>query len=266
MYKILVINIVLFCSLFYAKGQDFEVSPASLFYNTEPGESQTKYVLVKNHSNKAETYILSISDYSINSKGENQYLEAGSIKQSIANWLSIAPIFFELQPNAEKEVAVTLQMPADENGSKWGVLFVKTAQEQTTFGADKSIQTGIKLSPRMAINIYQTPANNKAFKATISNLNEISSYTDSVRVFTVLVNNLSEVITPCKVYLIATNIKTAEETMFDETEFTMYPKSSRKVEIEMHEKLPKGTYSLAAVLDYGSSSNLEGTQTILTIE
>ncbi len=249
-----------------AMGQNFELTPATLDFNAEPGESQTKFIQIKNHANTAETFILNVSDYNVNAKGKGEYLEAGSLKQSIADWLSIAPIFFELQPNEEKEIAVTLQMPADEYGSKWGVIFVRTAQEQTAYAADKSLQTGLMVSARMGINVYQTPGSNKTFKATITNLNELDTDLDSTRVYSALVNNLSEVITPCKVYLIATNIETAEEIMFDEMEFVMYPKSSRKIELMLKDILPKGTYSLAAILDYGSKTNLEGAQTIIQVE
>lgn len=247
--------------------QSFEITPASLDFNAEPGESQTKFVLVKNHSSKAETFILKISDYSVNSKGKGEYLEPGSIKQSIADWLSITPIFFELQPNEEKEISINLQMPVDEYGSKWGIIFVLTAKEQTAYNSDKSLRTGMTVSARVGIEVSQTPSSNKQYTASISNLREVNtSIDDSTVLFNALINNLSEIITPCKVYMIATNIETAEETMFDELEFTMYPKSSRKIELEMPNKLPSGTYSVAAILDYGSRTNLEGTQMILKIE
>lgn len=265
MNKIIFLSALLFVSLF-ATGQDFEVSPLKLFYNVEPGESQTKFVVVKNHSNKAETFILSVSDYSINSKGQGKYVAAGTLKNSVADWISIAPSFFELNPNEEREIAVTLQQPVDEYASKWGVIMVRTTQEQTSYSVDKSVQAGMMVSPRIAINVYQTPGTNKNFKATISNLVELETGTDSIAVYNALVNNLGDIITECKVLLIATDIKTGEEFPFKEHKFTMYPKSSRKVELQMPKTLPKGTYSLAAILDYGSKNNLEGTQTIINVE
>lgn len=253
-------------SFSYLNAQDFEVSPVSLFFNAEPGESQSKFINIKNHSSKAETFILTTSDYSVDSKGKGSYVEAGSLKQSVANLISISPSFFELQPNEEKQVNITLQQPIDDFGSKWGVVFVKTAKEQEAFSVDKGVSAGVSLSARIAVDVFQTPGNNKSFKATISNLSEISNDTDSLRVFTAIVNNLSEIITECKVMLIATNIETAEETNFKEEKFMMFPKSSRKIELELPNNLSKGTYSLAAILDYGSRTNLEGTQMIIKVE
>lgn len=246
--------------------QDFEVSPLKLPFNAEPGESQTKFVFVKNHKSSTETFILSLKDLSVNNKGEGSYVDAGSMKNSVANLISIAPSFFELGPNEEKEISVTFQQPADENSSKWGVIFVRTAQEQTAFSADKGISTGMNLSAQIAIEVTCTPGTNRSYKATITNLSELSVISDSTRTFNAVVNNLGDVITSCKVYMIATNLQTAEETTFDEKNFPMYPKSSRKIVLEMPQILPKGKYSLAAILDYGSRTNLEGTQLIIDVE
>ncbi len=263
-------KIVFFISFLWATvtlmAQSIEVTPVNLFFTAEPGESQTKYLKVKNHSSSLETFILKLSDYSVDSKGQGTYVEAGSMRFSMVDWISIAPSFFELNPNEEKEIAVTMNQPADRFGSSWGVIFIGTAKEQSAFSADKSLSAGIALSGRIAVNIYQTPGNNKAFKATISNMSEITEDGDSIRTFTALVNNLEDIITPCKVYLIATNIHDGEETSFDEIEFTMYPKSSRRIELEVPDVLPNGQYSLAAILDYGNNANLEGTQLVISVE
>ncbi|MBI9066913.1 MAG: hypothetical protein JEZ09_06450 [Salinivirgaceae bacterium] len=262
----LIITIIILFTFNSLIAQDFEVSPLKLFFSAEPGEAQTKFINVKNHNSKMETFILNVSDYSINNKGIGSYVEAGSMKNSVADWISIAPSFFELQPNEEKEIAVSLQQPTDEYGSKWGIIFVRTAEEQTAFSVDKGISAGVMVSGRIAINVYQTPGTNRGFKATIGNMSEISAETDSTRVFNALINNLGDIITDCKVFLIATNIETGEETNFEENNFTLYPKNSRKIELYMKNILPKGTYSLAAILDYGSKSNLEGTQIVINVK
>lgn len=264
MKKIFLLSIALFLySQFFA--QDFEVSPLELLFNAEPGESQTKFLKIKNHRNKTETFILNLSDFTIGEKGENKFVDAGSLKNSFANWVSVAPSFFELQPNEEIQVSITMTQPAQEYGSKWGVIFVRTAKEQTSFSVDKGIAAGMNISGRIAIKVFQTPETNKKFKATIQNITEIDR-TENARVFTAVVNNLADIITNCKVHLIATNIATSEEENFAPQEFVLYPKTSRKLELELKKKLPKGTYSIAAILDYGSRTNLEGTQMIIEVK
>ncbi len=266
MKRLSTILYALLCTLL-TNAQDFEVSPLTFNFNAEPGESQTKFLSVKNHSGKTETFILNISDYAVDNKGQGKYVEAGSLKNSIADWISIAPSFFELAPQEEKQISITMQQPADDYASKWGVIFARTAQEQTSFTADKNVSAGMAISARIAINVYQTPGSNKNFKATISNMSETTVKGDSIRSFSAIVNNMSDVITDCKVSMIATEINNGEEYEFAPTSFTMYPKSSRKIELYLpNGKLPKGTYSLAAILDYGSKTNLEGTQIVITVE
>jgi hypothetical protein len=221
---------------------------------------------VKNHNSKVEAFILNISDITVNSKGEDEYVESGSMKNSIADWISIAPSFFELQPNEEKKIAVTMQQPADEYGSKWGVVFVRTAIEQSAYSADKTISAGINITGRIAVNLFQTPGTNKNYKANITNLIELTNEGDSIRSFSALINNLGDIITPSKVVLIATNVESADEIICAKYEFTMFPKSSRKINLTISNNLPKGSYSLAAILDYGSRTNLEGTQIIIKVE
>lgn len=264
MKKIFLLGIALFFTS-YLSSQDFEVSPLELLFNAEPGESQTKFLKIKNHRNKTETFILNLSDFTTTEKGDNKFIDAGSLKNSFANWVSVAPSFFELQPNEEIEVSVTMTQPAQEYGSKWGVIFVRTAKEQTSFSVDKGISAGMNISGRIAINIFQTPGTNKNFKANIINITEAENTEDS-RIFTAIINNLADIITNCKVHLIVTNIATSEEEIFARQEFVLYPKTTRKIELELKKKLPKGTYSIAAILDYGSRTNLEGTQMIIEVK
>lgn len=264
MKKIFLLGISLFFAS-YLSAQDFEVSPLELLFNAEPGESQTKFLKIKNHRNKTETFIINLSDFTSNEKGDNKFVDAGSLKNSFANWVSVAPSFFELKPNEDIEVSVTMTQPAQEYGSKWGVIFIRTAKEQTSFSVDKGISAGMNISGRIAINVFQTPETNKNFKATIQNITEVD-VTENTRVFTAVVNNLADIITNCKVHLIATNIATSEEETFAPQEFVLYPKTIRKVEMELKKKLPKGTYSIAAILDYGSRTSLEGTQMIIKVE
>ncbi len=263
--KKIFLNIILLCSL-SVFAQDFEVSPLSLNFSVEPGESQTKFLKIKNHRNKTETFVLNLSDYTINMNGKESFVDAGSLKNSIANWISVAPSFFELQPNEEVQISVTLQQPSNDYSSKWGMIFIKTAKEQTAFSVDKGISAGMNISGRIAVNVLQTPSTNKSYKAKIDNLKEVTKKEDENRVFSAIVNNVSDIITQCKVNLIVTNIKSSEEFVLEPQEFLLYPKTSRKVLLTINKPLPKGTYALSAILDYGSKSNLEGTQIIIEVD
>lgn len=247
-------------------GQDFEVSPVKLDYQVEPGESRSRIISIKNHSNKNETFLFNIQDYMLNKDGEREFLPANSTKFSCAEWISISPAFFELKPNEEIEVTVTMQVPVGDFSARWGVIYVRTAKEQTSFSADKSLSAGVAVSAQIAILVSQSPSSNTNYYATINRLTELTSESDSIRKFAANVENLGDKIIQCKVYMIAADLSTAEETVFDAIDVLTYPKSNQNVVLELPPILPKGKYSLSAILDYGSDKALEGTQTVIEVK
>jgi len=246
--------------------QDFEVAPIRLNFTAEPGETQTEQITLKNHHSKKQAYIFTIKDYITNSSGNREMLDANSTKHSCANWLIISPSFVELNPNEEKFINVSMQVPSGEYGSKWAMIFIKPTFEQTSFTVDEGISAGISVSPSIAINVTQASRSNTNISAAIDKLKEITTLEDTIRKFSAIVENTGDNIAYCKVFLIAADINTLEEFEFDPIVFSTFPSSTRKIELIMPSILPKGDYSLSAILDYGSSSSLEGTQIMIQVE
>lgn len=246
--------------------QDFEVSPVKINYQVEPGESRSRIITIKNHANKNQTFLFNIQDFMLNKDGKMEYFPANSTKFSCAEWLSISPAFFELKPNEEIEVTLTMQVPVGDYTSRWCIVNVRTAQEQTNYSADKTLSAGVAISAQIAILISQSPSSNTNYYATINRLTELTNQKDSIRRFTANVENLGDKIIRCKVYLVAADLTTAEETIFNTVDVLTYPKSNQNVLLELPPILPKGKYSLSAILDYGSDKALEGTQTIIEVE
>jgi hypothetical protein len=266
MKKCLLFSVMTVILFQFIVGQDYEVAPVQLFFSAEPGESQVKVVNIKNHSSQQTSFILSLSDYDIDSKGGKKVLPANSSKYSIANWISISPSFFELEPNSERQITVSVQPPIDDNGSRWGMIYVRPAKEKTSFDAGKELSAGVFVSSRIVIDVYQTSRSNKNLKAKIDQLREIKSDDPEKRRFSAIVTNLSDIIIPCKVHLIASNLKTGKEHQFPHVQFQSYPKNTQKIILTMPNKLSKGKYAIAAVLDYGSSVTLEGTQMVIEVK
>lgn len=245
--------------------QDFEVSPVKVNYQVEPGEARSRIITIKNHANKKQTFLFNIQDFMLDRNGKMEFFPANSTKFSCAEWLSISPAFFELNPNEEIEVTLTMQVPVGDYTSRWCIVYVRTAKEQTSFTADKTLSAGVAISAQIAIIVTQSPSSNTNYYATINRLTEVTSK-DSLRRFTANIENLGDKIIRCKVYLVAADLNTTEETVFKSVEVLTYPKSNQNVLLEMPPVLPKGKYSLSAILDYGSDKALEGTQTIIEVE
>ncbi len=118
---------------------------------------------------------------------------------------------------------------------------------------------GVQLALRIAVTIYQSPAGNTLYKGTIEGLTEKIGE-DGTRSYNSLVINLGDKVLNCKVYFTISNLETAEEYTSTPIVFSLLPETNKKVSYTLDKPLPKGRYSVAAILDYGYNQELDGVQ------
>lgn len=240
--------------------QQLEVAPAKLSFTTNAGSSQTKQILVRNKGNTEQNFVFNVADWLTDENGEIKYFDPGTVSRSCADWITVSPPLVTLQPNEATRINVTMLVPQDENSTKWAVMFVQSAVEQTGPTAiDKEVKMGIKISARIAIPIYQSPTSNTLYKATVEGLNETISE-DGKRTYDTKVINLGDKILNCKMFFTVSNLETAEEFTSEAIDFSLLPESSKVIKHTLDQTLPPGQYSIAAILDYGYNDELEGVQ------
>lgn len=247
-------------------GQELEVAPVKLSFETAAGSSQTKQISLRNKAKIPQNFIFNLGDWLTDENGEVKYFDAGTTNRSCADWITVSPALVTLQPNESVRVNITMLVPEDENSSKWSVLFVQTAEEQTGARAiDKDVGMGMKVSARIAVTIFQSPKSNNFYKGTLegltAELNEENKY-----VFKTQAINLGDKILNCKIYFTMSNLETAEEFTSEPITLALLPESSRNIKYTHQMELPKGQYSVAAILDYGVGDELEGIQMDLEVK
>lgn len=265
MHKILSVFIFLFASL-CAYAQDFEVSPVVMNFNAEPGEVQRKSLTIINHSAQPQKYSVKISDFVLDADGNRKMVPQGKSKRSCADWLTINPAFVELNPKQTAQLDIQMNVPKDGFSTRWCMLHVEVAKEQTAFEADKTLATGVMLVPRIVVMIKQTPASNKNYKATITGLKEITKRSDKEQKFEAIIANTGDNVIDATVYLTLANLQTGKEEKFGLIKTTVYPDATRKVQLQMPRIAVKGKYVLAAIMDYGHRQPLGGSQLMLEIK
>jgi hypothetical protein len=246
--------------------QDFEIAPVKIFFEAEPGQTQSMPLSILNHSNHKQAYILELSDFIVNKEGEHISMPAASTEHSLVNWISINPPFIELNPNESRQVLISIQAPSGDYTTKWVNVYVKATSEQTAFNVDKGTQTGLVLSPQIVVQVHQSPKSNINYKMKVGNFVEITAPGDTVRTYQVTVDNMGDKISQCKITLLASDLSTGKEYMLTNTQFTSYPDAQLIKKLPVKKKLPVGKYALAAILDYGSKTNLEGAQLVIEVE
>jgi hypothetical protein len=261
-YIYLLLMVVTFISFLIPEinAQELEVSPGTLSFATNPGSSQTQQITVRNKGNTEQSFIFNLGDWLTDDKGEVKYFSPGTTARSCAEWITVSPTLVTLQPNESAVVNITILVPNDNAATKWAMLFVQSATEQTgAVAIDKDVKMGMQLSLRIAVPVYQSPASNKLYKATLEGLTERIG-ADNSRTYETQVINLGDKILNCKVYFTVSNLATAEEFTSTPMEFSLLPESNKKLEYTLDKKLEKGKYSVAAILDYGYNDELEGIQ------
>ncbi len=259
-FKILALLVILLESG-YSNSQDFEVAPTKLNYDCEGGQTQTKIVSVKNHSNQKGKFILTVSDLVLDSLGNKKKVASNTkVENSCKDWITISPAFFDLNPNESAEVKVVMQVPSGHSETRWAIIQVNATDEQTSMEADKAMRTGIKVKPRIGIRVVQSPKSNKNYKGSIGDLTETTGAKDTVRTFTAKVSNTGDKVLEAKVYLILSDLETAKEIKAKPDRITVMPGNKRIVKLMLPAGVPPGKYSLAVILDYGNNSTLEAAQ------
>jgi hypothetical protein len=262
-FRIVYIFLVLVARL---SAQDFEVSPVLLSFNADPGEIQTKKIQLINHSSKIQKYNLKIADYVLDKDGNKKSIPAGSSKRSCADWITLNPTLLELNPNQTASIDAIITVPKNGFDTRWCMIYVEVAREQSSFEADKALATGVLIVPRIVILTKQTPKSNNNYKATIAGLKEVTKPGDKNRIFEVQVCNIGDNVIDGKVSLALANMQTTQEQKFTPVKVTVYPDATRTVKLEIPTTITKGKYALAAILDYGHRQPLSGTQMMLEVK
>lgn len=261
MYKFLLLLSFLYILILPALAQDFEVAPVKMEFVVNPDESQTKILSIRNHANFKTSFTISFADFVIDKNGSKQAMNKNSTKTSCAEWITPEKTFFDINPNEQVQVKITMHPPADDFTTRWALMYIQTVKEQTSFDIDKSsIGAGISLSGRISVEVYRKPKIPIKPNLKIKNLREIIEPNSKGRIFIADVVNLGSNIANCKITFIASDLNTAEEIEFKPIHLASYPGFTREVKFTLPETIPPGRYSFVALLDFGKTTTIKGTR------
>jgi len=260
------VAVVLFMTNAAVFAQGLEISPVRLDFSLEPGANQSQTVTVRNTTNKPAIYTLSAADWSLDDKGNLIRQEAGVNPNSCSDWVTFTPALVELEANGSAEVTVSLNVPAGEAATKWSIAYVTLQKEQEAPQADKDLAMGIEVSQSIGVFVTQSPRSNDNAAAKLTEFKEIGMDEKGNRRFAVKTQNTGEKILDCNMYMVISNLQTAEETKLDPITFRILPDGTREGELVLPKELSKGSYLVAAILDYGPNYPMEGAQLQVEVE
>lgn len=250
-----------------AKAQRINVNPTILSFNTNAGGISTQIITITNLSDQKQAYQLSLGDWIRDSLGGHKYFMPGSIGRSCSKWISFDNSLVEIEPQKSRDVRVTLSAPADPNEvneMKWSMIFIQNVLEQT---GDESkgakMKATIREVYRIGIHVYENPAvaNKKEARAIA-----LEPDKDQKDVYNFSLVNTGKAMLECKARLLLTNLSNGQEVKLDEMEFPVFPDGKRIVKLQIPQTVPKGKYSMLAILEYDSDMPLEAIERSVEIK
>lgn len=264
--SVLALALITFIGISTSFAQGLEISPVRLDFSLEPSANQAQTVTVRNTANKRTTYTISASDWYLDEQGNIVRVDQGDFERSCKEWLSFTPALVELEANESREVTVTMNVPNGQAATKWAIVYVSQQKEQQAPQADKDLAMGIEVNQALGIFITQSPASNDDAAAKLTEFKEVSEDGSEERVFSVRTENVGDKIIECNMYMVVSDLQNATERKLDPIQFKVLPESSRIGELSLPADLGKGSYLVAAILDYGPNYPLEGVQMQLEIK
>ncbi len=252
----------------YAVSQKISVYPTTLeFELASPGKTQTQVLNITNNSDINQAIEIYTGDWTRNADGGHSYFEPGTQLYSCAEWISVNTKFLNIPPGQTSELVVTLQAPEDASkleAMKWAMLYIQGSKfRERIEDKGNGVQTRVNELMRFGIHIYQTPPSLNLVSAKLASLSPSNEGKDF---YDVEVVNDGSVMLRAKSFLELTNVNTGEEFKSESTEFPIFPLGRRKVLLQLPDNLPKGEYSMLAILDYGNPDSLEAIEKIVKIE
>lgn len=128
----------------HASAQIF-VEQGKVEHDVQPGETISDKIFVHNTSEKTISLDIYWEDFEYQSPfdGSKKFLPPGTSSLSASNWVKFSPINAVIEPYGKKEIAYTINVPADAKGGFYGVLFFEKDPVESEFQRGLSIVTRV---------------------------------------------------------------------------------------------------------------------------
>jgi len=124
-----------------------DIVPAKYEMQAEAGKSETVPITVRNTSEAAVHVLVSLNDYEVGANGTLRFLDAGKGRYSLAKWAEVSPREFDIPSNSFVQVRMTVDVPATASGEYSTLVFFQTRPTRKA--------GGVAFSERIASKVYE---------------------------------------------------------------------------------------------------------------
>jgi P pilus assembly chaperone PapD len=235
------------------------VSPIRVEHRVIQGERGTDMISVANEGSAPTRLKVSIEDWILSKEGSPVFMKAGGNPYSCVEWIRINPVDFRVSPGQTREVRYTITVPQGiPDGGYRAALIFGTAPDAVPGEKNRSVQvTGRIVTIVYVVVGKPSPAGHAdGLKTTLRK--------DGVD-FLLSLRNTGKVHFRTKGSLTVKDSNGQKVLDVGIPDVPVLPESEREIKISSGKSLPKGSYSVLAVIDIGNK-DLIGAEATFTVE
>jgi len=249
----------LFPCITMAAEVSISVSPIRVEHLVKQGEKGTDMISVTNDGSVQTRLRVSLEDWTLTRDGNPTFMKVENNPYSCVQWIRINPVDFRIGPGQTKEVRYTIAVPPgiEEGGYRAAIIF-ETIPDITPGEKMKRVF----LKGRIVTILYEVVG--KPIPEGHANTLKAEQKKEGIDFYLVLQNTGKvHYRTKGSITVKDSNGKKAFEV--DLPDVPVLPESEREIKTTYDKTLPKGRYSVMAVVDIGRKE-LVGAETTFDIE
>ncbi|NQT46188.1 MAG: hypothetical protein HQ593_01755 [Candidatus Omnitrophica bacterium] len=244
-----------------AHGFRINIDPPRVSLSVAPGKQKSSYITVSNMGSDQPMYVRAyLEDVVYLPDGTNEFLPIGSTPWSCGEWAQLRPAEFEIPPNREESVKITVKVPEGIEGGRYAVVFFETtgptAKPKEGGTANISLRLGSILSVIVpGTEVYDAKLIN--FGVSLEEAEEEGK--DIYKVSCTIFNQGNVLIRPKgSVKIIdSAEVKVAEISV-NADQSGILPRTSQNFLVDIDRELAGGDYTAQVIIDYGGEELIAG--------
>lgn len=112
--------------LFFARyAVAISISRSIIAFDAALGQDYSTSLVIANEQESTVHISIFLKDCSLDIKGVPQIFEPGTLKESLANRISVNAYEFDLEPGEKKTVQINVEAPKEHEGARWAYLIIR---------------------------------------------------------------------------------------------------------------------------------------------
>ena len=236
-----------------AQPLSFGLSPPEVELVPAPGGTASGVVVVYSRSGRRVRFRASVEDIAIRPSGIVDLLRPGTTAWSLAGLTRVLPAEFDLDPDRSLPLRVTVTVPSDARGGRYGAVVVAPTPVLQTTGVTGTLSVVVpKLAARLLVKVRGTEVVSADIVAMVAAPRPPGA---DVRVTFKNTGNVHVRVQGFVALLDASGRQVGKVALSD---VVVLPGGVREFRAAWATPLPPGTYTVRTVLDYGGPVLLAG--------